>query len=96
MLDEKRLKIVARNRGIKAKEGEPVGMLIVESIILLSVKSQTVGGNVHRAAAPECSIDAHTVALKMKRFRRKIGLGRPPSQEPKPAKKPSEPPSSPW
>jgi hypothetical protein len=63
LLDEKRLEMVARNRSIKAKDGESVGKLltaftrkadegtigklIVEAVILLSARSQADGGKVH-------------------------------------------------
>ena len=68
-LDEKRQEMVGRNRGIRAKEGEPIGTLlaaytrkaeerdlgklIVEVAILLSARTQSDGGKVLRAAGPD-------------------------------------------
>jgi ParB family chromosome partitioning protein len=65
--DDRQLEIVARNRGISAKEGESaaklltaflckaeesvVGRLIVEAVILLSAKTQSDGGKVSHIAA---------------------------------------------
>jgi len=67
-LHDKRLEMVAHSRGIKPKEGESapelliafvrkvegsaLGRLIVETIILLSARTQPHGGKVLRAAAP--------------------------------------------
>jgi hypothetical protein len=67
LLDEKRLEMVARNRSIKAKDGESIaklltafarkadegiiGKLIVQVVTLLSARSQSDGGKVLRAAA---------------------------------------------
>ena len=81
-LDEKRLEMVARNRSIKAKGGESVGKLltaftrkadegtigklIVETVILLSAKSQSDGGKVLRTAAQAYGVDTDAVALKVK------------------------------
>jgi len=60
LLDEKRVEMVARNQGLRAKEGESVaklltaflrkaeegaiGKLIVEAVILLSASRQSDGG----------------------------------------------------
>jgi ParB family chromosome partitioning protein len=82
LLDEKRVEMIARNRGIRAKEGETaiklltaflrqaeesaIGRLIVETVILLSARSQTDGGKVLRAAAQAYKIDTDAIALKVK------------------------------
>jgi ParB family chromosome partitioning protein len=82
LLDEKRLELVARNRSIKAKEGESVakilgafvrkadegtiGKLVVEAVILLSARTQADGGNMLRVAAQVYGIDTDAVALKVK------------------------------
>lgn len=82
LLDEKRLGMVARNRGIKAKEGESVGKLlaaftrkadestigklIVETVILLITRSQADCGKALRAAAQVYGVDTDSVALKVK------------------------------
>jgi len=82
LLDEKRLEMVARNRSIKAKDGESVGKLltaftrkadegtigklIVEAVILLSVRSQSDGDKVLRTAAQAYGVDTDAVALKVK------------------------------
>jgi ParB family transcriptional regulator, chromosome partitioning protein len=82
LLDEKRLEMAARNRNIKAKEGESVaklltafirkadegtiGKLVIESVILLSARSQSDGGKVLRAAAQAYGVDTDAVALKVK------------------------------
>ena len=74
--------MTARNRSIKAKEGESVvkllaafvrkadestiGKLIVEEVILLSARSQSDGGKVLRAAAQTYGVDTDAVALKVK------------------------------
>ena len=81
LLNEKRLEIVARNRSIKAKEGESVakllsafvrktdestiGKLVIEAVILLSARSQSDGGKVLRAAAQAYGVDTDAVALKV-------------------------------
>ena len=67
LLDDKRLEMVKRNQGIKAKEGESafkllsafvrkvdegtVGKLIVEAVILLSARAQADGSKTLRAAS---------------------------------------------
>ena len=82
LLDDKRLEMVARNRGIRAKEGESaakllmafvrkaeegvIGNLIVEAIILLSASKQSDGGKVLRAAAQAYKVNTDAVALKVK------------------------------
>jgi ParB family chromosome partitioning protein len=82
LLDDKRLEMVTRNRGIKAKEGEStvkllsafvrkadegtVGKLIVEAVILFSARSAADGSKTLRAAAQIYGIDTEAVALKVK------------------------------
>jgi ParB family chromosome partitioning protein len=82
LLDDKRLEIVARSRGIKAKDGEAVGKLltaflrkaeesaigrlIVEAVILLTTRTQPDGGKVLRAAAQVYKVDTDAIALKVK------------------------------
>jgi ParB family chromosome partitioning protein len=82
LLDDKRLEIVARNRGIRAKEGESaaklltallrkaeegvIGKLIVETVILLSASKQADGGKILRAAAQAYKVDTDAIALKVK------------------------------
>jgi len=82
LLDEKRLEMVARNRSIKAKEGESIakllgafvrkadegtiGRLVVEAVILFSTRTQPDGGKTLRAAAQVYGIDTDAVALKVK------------------------------
>ncbi len=82
LLDDKRLKMVARHRGIRAKEGEvtaklltvfvrkaeesDIGKLIVETVILLAARTQPGGGKVLRAAAQAYKVDTDAIALKVK------------------------------
>jgi ParB family chromosome partitioning protein len=82
VMDDKRLEIVARNRGIRAKEGESagklltallrkadegaIGKLIVEAVILLSASKQADGGKVLRTAAQAYHVDTDAIALKVK------------------------------
>jgi ParB family chromosome partitioning protein len=82
LLDDNRVEIVARNRGIRAKEGETaaklltaflrkaeegvIGKLIVEAVILLSASKQTDGGKILRAAAQVYKVDPDTIALRVK------------------------------
>jgi ParB family chromosome partitioning protein len=82
LLDDKRLEMVARNRGIRAKEGESaaklltafvrkaeesaLGRLIVETVILLSASRQSDGGKILRAAAQTYKVDTDVIALKVK------------------------------
>jgi ParB family chromosome partitioning protein len=82
LLDDKRQEMVARNRGIKPKTGESapklltafvrkadesaLGRLIVETVILLSARTQSDGGKVLRAAAQVYKVDTDAIALKVK------------------------------
>jgi ParB family chromosome partitioning protein len=82
LLDEKRLEIVARSRGIRAKDGEAVGKLltaflrkseesdigrfIVEAVILLTARTQPDGGKVLRTAAQVYKVDTDAITLKVK------------------------------
>ncbi len=82
LLDEKRVEMVARNRGIRAKEGESaakllttflrkaeegvLGKLIVEAVILLSARTQPDGGKVLRAAAQAYKVDTDAIAITVK------------------------------
>jgi ParB family transcriptional regulator, chromosome partitioning protein len=82
LLDEKRVEMVARNQGIRAKEGESaaklltallreteegtIGKLIVEAVILLSASKQADGGKVLRTAARAYKVDTDAIALKVK------------------------------
>jgi ParB family chromosome partitioning protein len=82
LLDDKRLEMVARNQGIRAKEGESaakllaaflrkaeegvIGKVIVEAVILLSASKQADGGKVLRAAAQAYKVDTDAIALKVK------------------------------
>jgi ParB family chromosome partitioning protein len=82
LLDDKRLEMVARNQGIRAKEGESagkllaaflrkaeegvIGKLIVEAVILLSASKQADGGKILRAAAQAYKVDTDAIALKVK------------------------------
>jgi ParB family chromosome partitioning protein len=82
LLDEKRVEMAARNRGIKAKEGESaaklltafvrkadegtIGKMIIEAVILLTVRTQADGGKTLRAAAQVYGVDTDAVALKVK------------------------------
>jgi ParB family chromosome partitioning protein len=82
LLDEKRQEMVARNRSIKSKGGEPVarlltafvrkadegtlGKLIVKAVILLSARAQADGGKTLSAAAQVYGVHADAVALKVK------------------------------
>jgi ParB family chromosome partitioning protein len=82
LLEDKRQELVARNRGIKAKEGEStaklltafvrksdegaIGKLIIEAIILLSARTEADGGKPLRAAAQVYGVNFDAVALKVK------------------------------
>jgi ParB family chromosome partitioning protein len=82
LLDDKRQEMVARSRGIKPKQGESapklltafvrkaeesaLGKLIVETVILLSARTQSDGGKVLRAAAQVYKVDTDAIALKVK------------------------------
>jgi ParB family chromosome partitioning protein len=81
LLDDKRVAMIARNQGIRPKEGESaarlliavlrkaeessIGKLIVEAVILLSTSKQADGGKVLLAAAQTYKIDIDTIALKV-------------------------------
>jgi ParB family chromosome partitioning protein len=82
LLDDKRLEMVTRNRGIKAKEGESaakllaafvrkadegnIGKLIVEAVILFSAGTQASGDKAFRAAAQVYGVNTESIALKVK------------------------------
>ena len=82
LLDKKRVEMVARNHGIRAKVDESpakllsaflrkaeegtIGKLIVETVILLSASKQVDGGKVLRAAAQAYKVDTDTISLKVK------------------------------
>ena len=82
LLDEPRLTMIARNRGIRPKEGEFVGRLLasifrkadeselgritVEVVILLAARAQSDGGKILKAAAQAYKVDADAIALKVK------------------------------
>ena len=102
LLDDKRLEMVARNRGIKPKQGESapklltafvrkadesvLGKLIVETVILLSARTQSDGGKVLRAAAQVYKVDTDAIALKVKHeFAAKEKAREQKKVEPKPA-----------
>jgi ParB family chromosome partitioning protein len=104
LLDDKRQEMVARSRGIRAKEGESapklltafvrkadesaLGRLIVETVILLSARTQADGGKVLRAAAQAYKVDSDSVALKVKQeFAAKEKARSQKRIEPKPAAK---------
>jgi ParB family chromosome partitioning protein len=92
LLDEKRLEMAARNRSIKAKEGESVaklltafvrtiGKLIIEAVILLSARSQADGGNTLRAAAQVYgSIQTPWLSKSSRNSLRRTRRGRPQSR----------------
>jgi ParB family chromosome partitioning protein len=104
LLDDKRQEMVARSRGIKPKEGESapklltafvrktdesaLGKLIVETVILLSARTQSDGGKVLRAAAQVYKVDTDAIALKVKHeFAAKEKARSAAKIEPKPAAK---------
>jgi ParB family chromosome partitioning protein len=82
LLDEKRLEMAAKNRSIKAKDGESVGKvltafirkadegtigkLVIEAVILLSARTQADGGKTLRNAAQVYGVDTDALALKVK------------------------------
>lgn len=82
LLDEKRLEMAARNRGIKAKEGEDaanlltafvrkadegtIGKMIVETVILLSARTPADGVKTLRSATQVYGVDTDAVAFKVK------------------------------
>jgi hypothetical protein len=91
LLDDRQLEMVARHRGIRAKEREAtaklltvfvrkaeesdIGKLIVETVILLAVRTQPDGGKVLRAAAQAYKVDTDAIALKVKQEFRRQGEG---------------------
>jgi ParB family chromosome partitioning protein len=104
LLDERCQESVARNRGIKAKEGESaakllavfiheteegtLGKLIVESVVLLSARTQVGGDKILRAAAQVYGVDTEAIALKVKQeFAAKDRARNPSKPEPKPLAK---------
>ena len=104
LLDDKRMEMVARSRGIKPKEGEStpklltafvrkadesaLGRLIVETVILLSARTQSDGGKVLRSAAQVYKVDTDAIALKVKHeFAAKEKARSEKKVEPKPATK---------
>jgi ParB family chromosome partitioning protein len=104
LLDGKRQEMVARSRGIKPKDGEAapklltafvrkadesaLGRLIVETVILLSARTQSDGGKVLRAAAQVYKVDTDAIALKVKHeFAAKEKARSDKRIEPKPAAK---------
>jgi ParB family chromosome partitioning protein len=82
LLDDKRQEMVARSLGIRPKDGESapklltafvrkadesaLGKLIIETVILLSARTQSDGGKVLRAAAQAYKVDTDAIALKVK------------------------------
>jgi ParB family chromosome partitioning protein len=82
LLDEVRLVMVARNRGIRPSEGQSVGKLLsafirkadegelnrltIEIVILLAARSQSDGGKVLKAAALTYNVNTDSIALKVK------------------------------
>jgi ParB family chromosome partitioning protein len=104
LLDDKRQEMVVRSRGIKPKQGESapklltafvrkadesaLGKLIVETVILLSARTQSDGGKVLRAAAQVYKVDTDAIALKVKQeFSAKEKAREQKKVEPKPAAK---------
>jgi ParB family chromosome partitioning protein len=82
LLDEARLAMVARNRGIRPNEGQSVGKLLtafirkadegelnrltIEIVILLAARSQSDRGKVLKAAAQTYNVNADAIGLKVK------------------------------
>lgn len=82
LLDEKRLQVIGRGQGIRAKNGEALdklltayfrkvdesvlGKLIVEAVILLSTRSQPDSNKVLRHAAQAYKVDTDAVALTVR------------------------------
>ena len=104
LLDDKRQEMIARNRGIKPKDGESapklltafvrkadesaLGKLLVETVILLSARTQSDGGKVLRSAAQVYKVDTDAIALKVKQeFAAKEKARSQKRIEPKPAAK---------
>ena len=105
LLEENRMKMVARTRGFKGGDGESIakwltafvrkadegtlGKLIVEAVILLSVRIQADGGKTLRIAAQVYGVDTDSVALKVKQeFAAKEKARKAAKADPKPAAKP--------
>jgi ParB family transcriptional regulator, chromosome partitioning protein len=82
IMDEPRLAMIARNRGIRSKEGESVGRLLagvlrkadeselgrvlVEIAIPLSTRLQSDSGKILRTAAQTYKVNTDAIALKVK------------------------------
>ena len=82
LLDEPRLTMIARSRGIHAKDGDSVarlltsvlrkadeselGRALVEIVILLAARSQSDGGKLLKAAAQTYKVDTDAIGLKVK------------------------------
>jgi ParB family chromosome partitioning protein len=82
LLDDARLAMVARNRGIRPNESQSVNKLLtafirkadegelnrltIEIVILLAARSQSDGGKVLKAAAQAYNVNADAIGLKMK------------------------------
>jgi ParB family chromosome partitioning protein len=82
LLDDARLTMVARNRGIRPNEGQSVGKLLtafirkadegelnrltIEIVILLAARSQSDRGKVLKAAAQTYNVNADAIGLKVK------------------------------
>jgi ParB family chromosome partitioning protein len=110
LLDEKLQEMAARNRGIKAKDTEPagrlltafvrkadegtIGKLIIETVILLTARTQADVGKTLRAAALVYGVDTDAVALKSSRSSpQRKGQRRPPNQSRSQRQRQSEPPN---
>jgi ParB family chromosome partitioning protein len=81
-MEEPRLTMIARNGGIRSKEGESVerslagvlrkadeselGRVLVEIVILLSARSHSDGGKALRTAAQTYKVDTNAIALMVK------------------------------
>ena len=82
LLDEARLVMVARNRGIRPNEGQSIGKLLsaftrkadegelnrlaIEIVILLAARSHSDGGKVLKSAAQTYNVNTDAIALKVK------------------------------
>jgi ParB family chromosome partitioning protein len=101
LLEDKRLEMVTRDQGIKAKQGESavkvlfafvrkadegtLGKLIVQAVILLSTRSQPDGSKSLRAAAEVYEVDTEAIALKVKQEFAAKEKGRPAAKTGPPA-----------
>lgn len=81
MLDERRLIVIGRNRGLRAKGEEPIGKLliayakkadestlgklIVETVILLSARGTNDAGDALKAAAQTYKVDNDAILRKV-------------------------------